>query len=45
MELQRKLSNDEYEQTQNRLNNELEEFRQVQEKQWTEKEKIIAEQE
>lgn len=45
LELQRKLSNDEYEQTQNRLNNELEEFRQVQEKQWTEKEKVIAEQE
>jgi len=45
LELQRKLSSDEYEQTQSRLNNELEEFRQLQEKQWTEKEKLIAEQE
>ncbi len=45
LELQRKLSTDEYEQTQIRLNNELEEFRQLQEKQWTEREKVIVERE
>lgn len=45
LELQRQLSTDEYEQTQNKLNNELEEFRQLQEKQWTEREKAIAERE
>lgn len=45
LELQRKLNNDEYEQTQTRLNNELEEFRQLQEKQWSEREKILSERE
>lgn len=45
LELQRKLSTDEYEQTQNKLSNELEEFRELQEKQWTEREKVIAERE
>lgn len=45
LELQRKLSTDEYEQTQNKLNNELEEFRQLQEKQWAEREKVLAERE
>lgn len=45
LELQRQLSNDEYEQVQNKLNNELEEFRQLQEKQWLEREKAVFEQE
>lgn len=45
LELQRKLNTDEYEQTQNKLNNELEEFRLLQEKQWTEREKTLAERE
>jgi len=45
LELQRKLNTDEYEQTQNRLSNELEEFRLLQEKQWAEKEKTLAERE
>jgi hypothetical protein len=45
LELQRKLSTDEYEQVQNKLNNELEEFRQLQEKQWLEREKAVFERE
>lgn len=45
LELQRKLNTDEYEQTQTKLNNELEEFRQVQERQWAEREKVISERE
>jgi len=45
LELQRKLNTDEYEQTQNKLNNELEEFRLLQEKQWAEREKTLAERE
>lgn len=45
LELQRKLNTDEYEQTQNRLSNELEEFRLLQEKQWAEKERTLAERE
>lgn len=45
LELQRKLNTDEYEQTQNRLSNELEEFRLFQEKQWAEKERTLAERE
>lgn len=45
LELQRQLNTDEYEQTQNRLSNELEEFRQLQEKQWAEREKAISERE
>lgn len=43
--LQRKLSDEEYEQEKKRLYQELEEFRQTQEKQWAEREKAIAERE
>ena len=42
LELQRKLNTDEYEQNQKILQNQLEEFRQEQEKQWAEREKAIA---
>lgn len=42
LELQRKLNTEEYEQNQDRLSRELEEFRQQQEKQWSEQEKAIA---
>jgi uncharacterized coiled-coil protein SlyX len=45
LELQRKLNTDEYEQTQKILSNQLEEFRQEQEKQWAEREKAIAQEE
>ena len=45
LELQRKLNTDEYEQNQKNLQNQLEEFRQEQEKQWAEREKAIAERE
>lgn len=45
LELQRKLNTDEYEQSQKILQNELEESRQEQEKQWAEREKAIAERE
>lgn len=43
--LRRGLDNDQYEQTQKRLYKELEETKQVQEKQWDEREKAIAERE
>lgn len=42
LELQRKLNTEEYQQNQNRLSKELEEFREQQEKQWCEREKAIA---
>lgn len=45
LELQRKLTNDEYEQEQRLLNNQLEEEKQTTEKQWSEREKIIADRE
>ncbi|MBE9234309.1 hypothetical protein IQ231_22335 [Cuspidothrix issatschenkoi LEGE 03284] len=45
LELQRKLTNDEYEQEQKLLNNQLEEEKQTTEKQWSEREKIIADRE
>jgi hypothetical protein len=45
LELQRKLDTDVYEQNQKALYNQLEEFRQKQEKQWREREKAIAERE
>lgn len=43
--LQRKLSDEEYEQEKKRLYAELEEFQQTQEKQWTEREKVIVDRE
>lgn len=43
--LERKLSNDEYEQEQTRLYRELEEFQQTQEKQWAEREKTLSDRE
>ena len=45
LELQRKLTNDEYAQEQKLLNNQLEEEKQTTEKQWNEREKIIADRE
>ncbi len=45
LELQRKLTNDEYAQEQKLLNNQLEEEKQTTEKQWSEREKIIADRE
>ncbi len=45
MTLQRKLSDEEYEQEKKRLYQELEEFQKTQEKQWAEREKAIAERE
>lgn len=45
LELQRKLNTDEYEQNQKNIENQLEEFRQEQEKQWVEREKAIAQRE
>ncbi|MBD2353487.1 hypothetical protein H6G41_02425 [Tolypothrix sp. FACHB-123] len=45
LELQRKLTQDEYEQQQKGLNKQLEEFQQETEKAWAEKEKTIAERE
>lgn len=45
LELQRQLNTNEYEQTQKILSNQLEEFRQEQEKQWAEREKAIAQEE
>ena len=45
LELQRKLTNDEYAQAQKLLNKQLEELQQETEKQWTEREKTIAERE
>jgi hypothetical protein len=45
LELQRKLTSDEYAQEQKLLNNQLEEEKQTTEKQWTEREKTIADRE
>ena len=45
LELQRKLALEEYEQTQKDIHQELDEFQQLIEKQWTEREKAIAERE
>jgi hypothetical protein len=45
LNLERKLSNDEYEQEQNRLYRELEEVQQTQQKQWAEREKAISDRE
>ena len=45
LELQRKLTNDEYAQQQKLLNNQLEEEKETTEKQWNEREKTIADRE
>jgi hypothetical protein len=45
LELQRKLTNDEYAQEQKLLNNQLEEEKKTTEKQWSEREKTIADRE
>lgn len=45
LNLERQLSNDEYGQEKNRLYRELEEFQQIQEKQWAEREKAICDRE